>query len=660
MMKLKLLVLPVVLLAVLMSVASEVKAVSEAAVLYLRIAPGARAAGMGEAFVAIADDATATHWNPAGLGTYPLADSWRQASVPDHLRPVEGIAALKSRGGSDYQAYEVWAITAKGLARYDNESWNFGETFRTKSTQTVRQIVAQYFNTTDEERIADMAHRVAEANNKKSRDYLVNLADSAMAVIPEDHESYEPAQRQFDSLIAAYDQCRVDWEYVQEVEKLLGEAREDETITEVESDRISFAVEKARHRTIYEELVIPYGVALGGELTAITSTEDYLVVGTDKGLLVYNGKNWTAISAEAGLPGERVTTLERVGKSVLVGTDNGIALVTGTSLATLPGAATAPVGKVEAIGAKSIQDIWLVIDGQLHQFNGSVWSEGISYTVTIDDTIERLAAKFSIYDTEAEQEAYINRLYAMQSASEPDTAMSDTTMMDTTMADTLGVDEAEAESEPEIESTPTPLNLEPGTEIMVPFSAGIKGKVNAILVQDYDRLLIGTEYGMLRFTPTGWTLMGYSDYTVAEGETFDDIVNKRRLSGMQTAEHYQQALMAVNGLDQPEVSAGQSIKVYSAPLAAPIYEIQSRSGEIYAATAEGAIAYDGVVWQRADETGLGSTDTRDIAMSNDEFWLTTEDKLITKANGRNEISFMHVNWLPDLADDLYYEFLSFV
>jgi len=40
---------------------------SEAAVPFLLITPGARASGMGEAFVSIADDATATYWNPAGL-----------------------------------------------------------------------------------------------------------------------------------------------------------------------------------------------------------------------------------------------------------------------------------------------------------------------------------------------------------------------------------------------------------------------------------------------------------------------------------------------------------------------------------------------------------------------------------------------------------------
>ncbi len=48
---------------------SEVKArPSEAGVIFLNISPGSRATGMGDAFVALADDATATYWNPAGLG----------------------------------------------------------------------------------------------------------------------------------------------------------------------------------------------------------------------------------------------------------------------------------------------------------------------------------------------------------------------------------------------------------------------------------------------------------------------------------------------------------------------------------------------------------------------------------------------------------------
>ncbi len=50
-----------------MSVTS-VFAQSEAGAIWLLINPGARTAGMGEVGVAIADDAYATFWNPAGLG----------------------------------------------------------------------------------------------------------------------------------------------------------------------------------------------------------------------------------------------------------------------------------------------------------------------------------------------------------------------------------------------------------------------------------------------------------------------------------------------------------------------------------------------------------------------------------------------------------------
>ncbi len=58
----------VLLVAVLaLGAVSNLFAVSESAVLFLLISPGARASGMGESFVAIADDATAIFWNPAGL-----------------------------------------------------------------------------------------------------------------------------------------------------------------------------------------------------------------------------------------------------------------------------------------------------------------------------------------------------------------------------------------------------------------------------------------------------------------------------------------------------------------------------------------------------------------------------------------------------------------
>ena len=58
----------IAVLFVLQIFISSLTAQSEAGAIFLLIAPGARAGGMGEAQVAVANDAYASYWNPAGLG----------------------------------------------------------------------------------------------------------------------------------------------------------------------------------------------------------------------------------------------------------------------------------------------------------------------------------------------------------------------------------------------------------------------------------------------------------------------------------------------------------------------------------------------------------------------------------------------------------------
>jgi len=59
--------LAITIFVMILMFASQVFAVAEAGVPSLIIPPGARANGMGESFVAIANDATAAWWNPGGL-----------------------------------------------------------------------------------------------------------------------------------------------------------------------------------------------------------------------------------------------------------------------------------------------------------------------------------------------------------------------------------------------------------------------------------------------------------------------------------------------------------------------------------------------------------------------------------------------------------------
>ena len=158
--------------------------ISNAAVLFLRIAPGSRSAGMGEAFVAVADDATATHWNPAGLGKYPLAHTWIDAGIPEEHGPMLGIAALKSRGGSNYLAYDVWGISEKGLVRFDHKKWHTEE-----ERKAARHAAQQRYRNRNRKRLRREARLAAvtryqrdpAAARARLKDYRVALASTTAA-----------------------------------------------------------------------------------------------------------------------------------------------------------------------------------------------------------------------------------------------------------------------------------------------------------------------------------------------------------------------------------------------------------------------------------------------------------------------------------------------
>jgi long-subunit fatty acid transport protein len=60
-----------------------------ASVPFLRISPDARSSGMGEAGVAVADDANAVYWNPAGLG---FLDYFNKGSEFEDPIPFKQIA----------------------------------------------------------------------------------------------------------------------------------------------------------------------------------------------------------------------------------------------------------------------------------------------------------------------------------------------------------------------------------------------------------------------------------------------------------------------------------------------------------------------------------------------------------------------------------------
>jgi len=82
-------------------------------------AVGIRALGMGGAFVAVADDATATYWNPAGLGTGAYFSAALEHDTTDTIsqrgQPLAGIDGARR----DTETGFAMAFPALGLSYYN-------------------------------------------------------------------------------------------------------------------------------------------------------------------------------------------------------------------------------------------------------------------------------------------------------------------------------------------------------------------------------------------------------------------------------------------------------------------------------------------------------------------------------------------------------------
>jgi hypothetical protein len=611
----KLLILLLTMTVVLAAVPAVLADVSSSAVLFLRIAPGARAAGMGEAFVAVADDATATHWNPAGLGAYPLNDAWTETSIPFQLKPIRGMAAQKVGSGSTYLSYDIWAITARGLARYDHKRWHEGEVFSTRTNQTVLDIVGSYFGLEDEEKLNAMARSIATSNSAMSYDALVALADSIRSATPESYSSAKEMNELLDTLVAGYDRCLINWSRVSEARSLYRKGMSDGSLNGEEAEKLLFVVEKSRNRFIPEELTIPYSANIGGDITSIDAIDKILVVGTTAGLVTFNGQRWKTYTTAEGLSSDNVLTLFSIGQNVMVGTETGINRFSGAGLAPVPGADALPSGRVTAIGGESSLNLWAAIDGDLYRTNGTTWSNMATYTVVIDDTKESIAKKFLLYGSQGELDRYIAKMGE--------------------------------------------VSLEPGTVINVPYTAGFKGKIYS-LYSIGGKLSVGTSYGLFTYTSAGWDAPGYKMIDVTEGMTLASIVDQRtRWDNESTRESYTAQLIDINDFDEAgTLTAGTQVAAYANIAATPIHDISAHDGMVYYASSAGLFHDENGALNNTDLRGLHNDRMVGVGVVEAEPWFFTSDRAVLHASGRTSISTMFVKWLPELADDLYYTFMG--
>ncbi|MFA6472968.1 MAG: PorV/PorQ family protein, partial [Candidatus Latescibacterota bacterium] len=117
------------LAALVLGSAGEVSATNEtqAAVLFLNIRPGARQAAMGEAYSAIAEDATAVFYNPAGLAFQDKDKKNIQVMHTNWLPKLAPDLYYEFLGYTQY--VEGWGHMGLNLVYF-----NLGEQNRTNST----------------------------------------------------------------------------------------------------------------------------------------------------------------------------------------------------------------------------------------------------------------------------------------------------------------------------------------------------------------------------------------------------------------------------------------------------------------------------------------------------------------------------------------------
>ena len=111
---------------------------------FLKIGVGARAAGMGNAFVAVADDASAVFWNAAGLArldgqstelmgnvaTWPADMQFYQGALAFHIKGLPGTVAVHARSMTMDEEPERTAFRPEGTGLFFDAGYSaFGLTY---------------------------------------------------------------------------------------------------------------------------------------------------------------------------------------------------------------------------------------------------------------------------------------------------------------------------------------------------------------------------------------------------------------------------------------------------------------------------------------------------------------------------------------------------
>ncbi len=296
-------------------------AIGQSAVITLSFPVGGRPTALGEAFTALADDANAPFYNPAGLGQSPLAASWRTHYTDS------AFSTIASRNSSSFGAREqVWAAGPSGILRFNGKLWETGEVYLLEGDESLRDIAEKYLASDNKSAVDIAIWEIQKANKLGMQKYekvleaiKSNLIDQSKVT-----SQFGSAEAFAQKLLFLSDDERTT-EKLQEQLSSLGDKEKIPSVAKQLVSALDMEEESIEELT---ELTIPFTVAVRDSITAMAvDASDRLWVGTQSGLWRYHNSSWVKYTEEDGLPSKNIVSIAvATNGDVAVGTDKGLAL----------------------------------------------------------------------------------------------------------------------------------------------------------------------------------------------------------------------------------------------------------------------------------------------------------------------------------------------
>jgi hypothetical protein len=618
--------LGVLLMVILCLTVQSFAQVSLSTVLFLRIAAGARAAGMGESFVAVADDATATHWNPAGLGLYPLASTWIEYKGKT-ANQFKALALLKNDiPESNYKRYDLWAISVSDLYTWDGKDWRNSQAYPVSSGETAESIVRKYTQAQDETRLRKMLDQVASQNCGANRDSLENLKNKILALSPQDSPHHQDLQKALEDLVSAWGNLLVERGSLNEFLNLASGSLGDSVLSAQKEESLINSAKKPILKSQPEAIELPYSLIFMDSLNFLTSDENNLWVGSNSGLYKYDGKVWRRFSIQDGLVSDKALSMAFTpGGTAFVGTDSGVVRFDGKSFSRIFLAPEVKDQRITQIAAKNDKEIWAATaDGGLMKFDGNLF---VSYSMLTPKSPEELDQQMKQY-LEREDEQKLQMVYKRFE---------------------------------ELNFVPKDA-ITPGQQVKIEYNLPLEGKVTSLAFDRKGGLLVGTENGLMKFDEGKWKKYGYRKYEVKDEKTVEDVAAKfLPYRDKDRIENLSQKIVEYNHLPSRELIPGQVLYVYANSLGSRILSI-AMVGEdnLFVGTEFGTLRFNAGAWGRYYHSNLEKTRTHTIIYKDKDIFFCTDDQVVIYAHAKKELTFMHAALLPELAADVNYEYLSYV